>query len=196
VLAANGRLLAALGSLSLSDLAGSLEREFEQCRSGGATVELDREIVLPGQTECWHFVLAPLPEGGPTGRAVGRMLVTVSGRQRAAPADISYPESRIRAIVEEQAGLICRYEPDSMLTFVNDAYTRRFGRDPATLVGRRIVDLVPADETARLHAALSCLTPAQPLGRTERPATLPDGSRIWLLWSDRAFFDADGKVTE
>src|SRR3954464_3050640 len=87
VLAANGRLLAALGSLSLSDLAGSLEREFEQCRSGGATVELDHEIVLPGQTECWHLVLAPLPEGGPTGRVVGRILVTVAGRQRTAPAE-------------------------------------------------------------------------------------------------------------
>ena len=47
-----------------------------------------------------------------------------------------------------------------------------------------------------LRAAVSVLTPEFPLSITERPATLPDGSRIWLRWSDRAFFDADGAVVE
>ena len=36
-------------------------------------------------------------------------------------------EERFRAIVDQQTDLICRFRPDTTLTFVNDAYARHFG---------------------------------------------------------------------
>ena len=38
-------------------------------------------------------------------------------------------EERYRTIVEEQTELICRYRPDTTLTFVNEAYCRYFGEN-------------------------------------------------------------------
>ncbi len=197
ILAANGRLVAALDGVGLSSLAAGLEPEFEQCRSGGAPVELDYPVALSRGTERWRLVLVPVALNG----AVARIVVTVAARQPAsmpesAPPGTVHPESRIRAIVEDQVGLICRYDPDSKLSFVNGAYARRFGREPDDLVGRRITDLLSPDEAVRFLAALGTLTPERPLGISERPAILPDGSRIWLRWSDRAFFDDSGAVVE
>ena len=193
VLAVNGRLLAALDGLSISDLTSSLEREFERCRAAAAPLELDREIALPRRCERWHLVLTQLRADD----AVAQIVVTVAGRTPAPPPEHeAHPESRIRAIVEEQAGLICRYAPDTTLSFTNEAYARRFGREPVSLIGVRITDLLPTEEALCLRESLSILTPARPLGTTERPAVLPDGSQVWLLWSNRAFFDADGSVIE
>jgi hypothetical protein len=112
VLAVNGRLLAALDGLSISDLTSSLEREFERCRAAAAPLELDREIALPRRCERWHLVLTQLRADD----AVAQIVVTVAGRTPASPPEHeAHPESRIRAIVEEQAGLICRYGPDTTL---------------------------------------------------------------------------------
>jgi PAS domain S-box-containing protein len=192
VLAVNGRLLTALDGLSISDLAESLEREFERCRSDQLPLELDHEIALPQRTESWRLVLAPVLLDG----AVARIVVTVAARLPLSPGNAGHLESRIHAIVEEQAGLICRCGPDTTLTFVNASYARRFDTKAADLIGQRITDLLPVEEGDCLRAAMSALTPAFPLSVTERLATLPDGSRIWLRWSDRAFFSADGTVAE
>ena len=37
-------------------------------------------------------------------------------------------EQRYRDVVETQSELVCRYLPDTTLTFVNDAYCRCFGK--------------------------------------------------------------------
>ena len=37
-------------------------------------------------------------------------------------------EKQYRAVVEDQFDLICRFLPDGALTFVNDAYSRFFGK--------------------------------------------------------------------
>lgn len=38
--------------------------------------------------------------------------------------------------------------------------------------------------------------PDRPVARHERPATLPDGTVRWLLWSDRVFHDGEGRPVE
>ena len=53
-------------------------------------------------------------------------------------------EERFRAIVDQQTDLICRFQPDTTLTFVNDAYARHFGRMPDELLGRSFLDLDPS----------------------------------------------------
>src|SRR5262245_23510482 len=54
---------------------------------------------------------------------------------------------RYRNVVETQTELICRYLPDTTLTFVNDAYCRYFERSRDELIGMKFVELVP--ESAR-----------------------------------------------
>lgn len=151
VLSANGRLLSALGGLPLSDLTTGLEADLELCRSGTIPVETDHVVLLAKGAERWHLVLAPVVLDG----AVVRILVTVADRRPACSPDGVHPETRISAIVEDQAGLICRYDRETRLTFVNGAYARRFGIEPAKLVGRRIADLLSPDEFTPVKEALA-----------------------------------------
>ena len=44
-----------------------------------------------------------------------------------------------RQLVENQPDLICRFLPDTTLTFVNRAYARMFGREPEQLIGKRFM---------------------------------------------------------
>ena len=53
-------------------------------------------------------------------------------------------EARYRAVLESQTDLVCRYLPDTTLTFVNEAYCRSFGRRREELIGRPFLDLLPA----------------------------------------------------
>src|SRR5262249_44851539 len=52
-------------------------------------------------------------------------------------------EERYRSVVESQTELICRYLPDTTLTFVNDAYCRYFGKMQEELIGMKFLDLIP-----------------------------------------------------
>jgi PAS domain-containing protein len=57
-------------------------------------------------------------------------------------------ESRYRAVVEDQAELICRFTGDTTITLVNDAYCRYFGRTKEDLVGRSFMELIPGPTTS------------------------------------------------
>ena len=66
--------------------------------------------------------------------------------------------SVIDNVVEAQTDLICRYLPDTTLTFVNDAYCRYFERTREELVGKRFVDFIPeAERDAALQHIQSLL---------------------------------------
>ena len=63
-------------------------------------------------------------------------------------------EDRYRAVVDSQTDLLCRYLPDTTLTFVNAAYCRFFGQAASQLIGRKFIDFVPegAREAVRTDA--------------------------------------------
>ncbi len=105
-------------------------------------------------------------------------------------------EARYRAIVEDQTEMVCRFQPDGALTFVNDAFCRFFERSAAELVGRSLFSLVPRQEQAIIHERLAGLTPAQPVTRYEHRVFKADGSIGWQQWTDRAIFDQAGRCLE
>lgn len=105
-------------------------------------------------------------------------------------------EERYRRIVEDQFDLICRFDRDFRLTFVNEAYAASTGKMPAALMGVRITELIPAEYQVQVidHVARQ-----NPLGRaatSENPIVLPDGSLRWFEWIDRAIVDEEGAVVE
>lgn len=55
-------------------------------------------------------------------------------------------EIRYRAIVESTTDLICRFLPDTTLTFVNEAYCRYFSQSREQLIGTRFLNLIPENE--------------------------------------------------
>ena len=105
-------------------------------------------------------------------------------------------ESRYRAVVEDQAELICRFGGGTTITFVNDAYCRYFGRTKDDLVGRSFMDLIPEPEHERMRRHLDSFTPQRPLGVVEHRVTLATGEIRWQQWTDHALFDEQGRLSE
>jgi PAS domain S-box-containing protein len=105
-------------------------------------------------------------------------------------------ESRYRAVVEDQAELICRFGAGTTITFVNDAYCRYFGRAKEDLVGRSFMDLIPEADREPMRAHLDTFTPERPRGVVEHRVTLATGEIRWQQWTDHALFDERGRLAE
>ena len=119
--------------------------------------------------------------------AVNRRLTNTALRQS---------EQRYRSVVEHQSDLVCRYLPDTTLTFVNDAYCRFFGRSRDELIGRRFIELIPdADRGAALAHVESLLHGDEPR-IDEHNVLLPDGSVGRQQWVDHVITSQEGAVEE
>lgn len=105
-------------------------------------------------------------------------------------------EARYRAIVEDQTELICRFLSDGTLSFVNEAYCRYFNCSREELIGSGFMRLIPEGDRSVINKQMELLTPSNPVVSYEHRITLPDGSLRWQAWTDRALFDADGRVVE
>jgi PAS domain S-box-containing protein len=120
-----------------------------------------------------------------TGQSVGLRGVTMDITDRKkAEAALTESEERYRNVVETQTELICRYQPDSTLTFVNDAYCRYFGRTRDQLIGTKFIQLVPehARDAALSHVASLIENPSAET--YEHEVVLPNGNRGWQQWID------------
>ena len=105
---------------------------------------------------------------------------------------------RYRAVVDDQTELICRYLPDTTITFVNEAYCRFYGCRPETAVGRRYMELghVPEEVQAELLRLLGTLSATNRVVTSEHHVVKQDGESRWVQWIDRAIVDGGGNVVE
>jgi PAS domain S-box-containing protein len=105
-------------------------------------------------------------------------------------------EERYRMVVESQSELLCRCLVDTTLTFVNDSWCRFFGRSREQLIGKKILDLIPA----ATHEALLGRFAASIVKRRsilwECEALLPGRHVAWQQWIIRPIVSKDGYVRE
>ncbi len=104
-------------------------------------------------------------------------------------------EARYRRLAEATPVLICTFLPDSTLTYVNTAYAEYFQKPPGELLGRRFLEFLPDDGTRdRVVRRYMSLSRDHPSVTYEHPVIGPDGSERWQRWTDRAFFDEEGRI--
>jgi diguanylate cyclase (GGDEF)-like protein/PAS domain S-box-containing protein len=115
-------------------------------------------------------------------------------RKRAEEA-LQQSEQRYRAVVEEQAELICRYSPDTTLTFVNDAYCHYFGKSREELVGRSFMPLVLEEDRERAREHIERVI-GEGVEKTYEGRVLAGGELRWQQWTDRVIRDAEGGIVE
>jgi PAS domain S-box-containing protein len=107
-------------------------------------------------------------------------------------------EGRYRNVVDTQTELICRYLPDTTLTFVNDAYCRYFSKSREELIGKKFIELIPSAVRPAVieHIENLCTHPEVRTKEHEHEVVRPDGSVGWQRWTNHVLLDFDGRVRE
>jgi PAS domain S-box-containing protein len=123
------------------------------------------------------------------------VVLDITERKRA-EEELRESEERYRNVVETQSELICRYLPDTTLTFVNDAYCRYFNRSRKDLVGGKWVDLIPESARVGVLDHVQALITHARTESYEHEVQRPDGTVGWQHWTDRVILDADGGPVE
>ncbi|NWJ46855.1 MAG: response regulator [Chloroflexi bacterium] len=100
------------------------------------------------------------------------------------------------SIVAYQTELICRYDADFRLTFVNRPYSEWYKQPIEALLGSNILDKIPAEYRERAIAHVKALTVNSPLAKLVYQDSLPGQKPRWIEWTNRAIFDKSGRFIE
>ncbi|MBZ0300362.1 MAG: PAS domain-containing sensor histidine kinase [Anaerolineae bacterium] len=144
-----------------------------------------------------HFELRLIPEMDVEG--VIQSVLAISrdiSHQKQMERRLYESEARYRAIVQSQLDMVCRYTPDTVLTFVNDAYCHFFQRTREELIGRSFLTTSPPDQHAAIWRRVEILrhdpSPEVALYRS----VVPNGEELWIQWVDHGIVNEQGQVVE
>jgi PAS domain S-box-containing protein len=122
------------------------------------------------------------------------LISSLTSRQAAEALHLS--EQRYREVVESQTELVCRYLPDTTLTFVNEAYCRFFGRPREELIGRKFLDLIPDSAQVATLRHIASLLKEPRVCAYEHEVVAANGTFRWQEWVDYVVVASDGRVVE
>jgi PAS domain S-box-containing protein len=105
-------------------------------------------------------------------------------------------EQRYREVVETQSELICRFLPDTTLTFVNDAYCRFFGKSAQELIGSKFIEFIPEELRANSIKHIQSLLGHTDSDLNEHQVITPSGETAWQQWVNRVISNHDGSLIE
>jgi PAS domain S-box-containing protein len=141
--------------------------------------------------EYWSY---PVRKNGNVVGAVVTFLDITERKQ--AEAALMASEARYRAVVETQLELICRFRPDTVLTFVNDAYCRYFGKSREALLGTSFLLLAPPSARESIREHITSLLDHPRLITFEHEVIRFDKQIGWQQWVDYAIYDDQGRIIE
>ena len=115
-------------------------------------------------------------------------------RQHRAESALRESEARYRGLAEDMPVYVSTFAADGTVTFANRWLAAMADAEAATLVGKNMLEFIPADEREPVQHALAALTPEHPVETHEQTHTSADGVTHWQQWTNRAIYDADDKV--
>jgi PAS domain S-box-containing protein len=124
------------------------------------------------------------------------LLAAAAAERRAAERAVSESERRFRAVVEDQTDLICRFQPDGLLTFVNEAFCRFHGKRGAELLGTNFFHTLTEEDAAVPLSYINSLPPDQPVVSFDHRLHSPDNQIVWHQYRVRRLFEEKGGTRE
>jgi PAS domain S-box-containing protein len=129
--------------------------------------------------------------------AIGNLLLASAAMEReVAVRDTTESEKRYRGVVEDQTDLICRFRPDGILVFVNQAFCRFHGRAREQLLGSNFFPSLAEQDREIPLQHFSQLTPAEPVLAFDSKMLMANGRLLWQQCTVRGLFDRAGRITE
>jgi PAS domain S-box-containing protein len=132
----------------------------------------------------------------PSGKRISLSVARNVTQQKQAEEALRKSEACYRAIVEDQTELICRFLPTGILTFVNEAYCRYFGKRRDELIDQGFKSFVFEEDQALVSEHLARLSTETPTITLEHRVVLPSGELRWQQWTNRAVLDEQGRLIE
>ncbi|ACC83774.1 EAL domain-containing protein [Nostoc punctiforme] len=172
-----------------------LQRHLLQAIANGNPFNLEYRIVQPDGSLRYLESRAEVAYDtqGKTVRLYGAILDITERKQ--AEIALKQSEIRYRAIVEDQTEFIARYLPDGTITFVNQAFTRYFGRSPEQLIDSCYQPIIFEADRERVAQLIAAMNADNPVAIIENRVILEDSVR-WTQWHNRMLFDEQGCFIE
>ena len=124
------------------------------------------------------------------------LLAAGATERRIAQQAVSESEKRFRAIVEDQTDMICRFKPDGMLTFVNEAFCRFHGKPAAELVGQNFFKTLSEEDAAIPLSYVNSLPKEEPVVAFDHRLRSPEKVFVWHQYRIRRLFTENGETFE
>jgi two-component system, sensor histidine kinase and response regulator len=120
------------------------------------------------------------------------LLAAAAAERRKAVMQVAEKEKRLRVVITDQIDLICRFQPDGAITFVNPAYSRFYGKDEKGLLGTNFFRTLEADEAKMLRDVFHKLPEENPVVNFDRRTVAGDGHAEWQHFNIRRLMSDDG----
>jgi PAS domain S-box-containing protein len=138
-----------------------------------------------------------VPRYSPSGEFLGYIgsAIDVTDRRLHAAA-LQRSEERYREVVEAQTDFVCRFLPDTTLTFVNEACCKFFRTTKEGLLSTPFLSLFPTNVRSSIVERLARTASSKEASEWECEVHLADGRVASIRWTWRPIFDGAGRVHE
>ena len=182
------------------DMAGDEERKNRLRESQPPAIQFQKRYIRKDGSIVWVRVTSvPLAHApGMMGQHIS-MVEDITERKQFIDR-LAESERKYRELVEMANSIILRWDTQGCVTFLNEFGQRFFGYTAAEIVGRNVMDVIvpPRESGGRdLQTLMEQIR--------ENPAAFEqnvnenirrNGDRVWIAWTNRIVYDAEGKVTE
>lgn len=101
-------------------------------------------------------------------------------------------EERYRCLVEDIPAMVCSFDEEGRLSFVNREFCAFASRSAGELRGVSCFEFVSKNSLETLKSHLKTLSPSRPTVTVELPVVGGDGSNRWHRWTIRLFAEHPG----
>ncbi len=125
-----------------------------------------------------------------SGRVDTEHFLGTQGIAREVPGPDKSDNSDYRMMVENANSAILQYDMEGRITFFNDSAVKLFGYTRDEVLGRPGTESINMDYQSDLLQQV--LYNTEDFGQNENENRRKDGSRVWIVWSNKAIYDSAG----